>query len=161
VPTFFGFAVVLVIVLFATQVVFDLYARSAVTSAAVGAARSVAGFASSQHYGATPTSGPDPSEQDAIAAAEARARAALGRYGDVTSFTWRFLPSTGVPQQVEVRVHFNLSGSSFDLARPLALPGLNAFDRTVRVRVERITCPVGGGCGIADSLAPRPSAPRP
>ena len=155
-PTFFGFVVVLVIVVFATQVVFDLYARSAVTSAAVGAARTVAGFASSQRYGTTLTGGLDPSEHEAIAAAEARARADLGRYGDVTSFTWRFLPSTGVPQQVELRVRFNLSGSSLDLARPLALPGLNAFDRTVRVRIERITCPVGDGCRIADPLVQRP-----
>jgi hypothetical protein len=38
VPTLFGFVVILVILLFTTQVAFDLYARSAVTSAAVEAA---------------------------------------------------------------------------------------------------------------------------
>jgi hypothetical protein len=151
VPTLFGFMVILVIVLFATQVVFDLYARSAVTSAAVEAARSVAGFASSEAFagdGGGVAADPYQSEQQAIGAAESRARAALGRYGDVTSFTWRFLPSDAVPQVVELRVRFNLSGSAFDLARPLALPGLNAFDRTVRVRVEHITCPDGGPCRL-------------
>jgi hypothetical protein len=152
VPTLFGFVVILVIVLFATQVVFDLYARSAVTSAAVEAARSVAGFASSQTYGepgSPRTSDPYESEREAIAAAEGRARTALGRYGGVTSFTWRFLPSDAAPQVVELRVRFNLSGSSLDLAHPLALPGLNALDRTVRVRVERIICPVGGTCQLS------------
>jgi hypothetical protein len=151
-PTLFGFVVIVVILLFATQVVFDLYARSAVTSAAVDAARSVAGFASSQRYGqdgAAGTGDPYQAEQQAIGAAEGRARAALGRYGDVTSFTWSFLPSDAVPQVVELRVRFNLSGSSFDLARPLALPGLDAFDRTVRVRVERVSCSVGGGCRLS------------
>jgi hypothetical protein len=133
----------MMLALFATQVAFDLYARSVVTSAAVEAARSVAGFASSEAYG---TTGGTLSEEQAIAAAETRARDALGRYGDVTSFTWRFLPSDAEPLEVELRVRFDLSGSTFDLARPLALPGLNRFDRTVRVRVERITCPGATMC---------------
>jgi hypothetical protein len=138
-----------VIALFATQVVFDLYARSAVTSAAVEAARSVAGFTASETYGASTAS-----EQQAVTAAEDRARLALGRYGDVTTFAWRFLPSDAAPREVELRVRFDLSGSSFDLARPLALPGLNRFDRTVRVRVERIVCPDSGGCGLAGTSGP-------
>ena len=144
--------VILLIVLFATQVVFDLYARSAVTSVAVEAARSVAGFDSSQGYGAYgrgANDDPYQSEQQAIGTAEDRARAALGRYGEVTSFTWRFLPSEAAPQVVELRVRFNLSGSSLDLAHPLALPGLNALDRTVRVRVERIICPDAGPCRLS------------
>jgi hypothetical protein len=141
--------VVVILALFATQVVFDLYARSAVTSAAVEAARSVAGFTSSHAYGATPTGGMDIFERQAIAAAEARARAALGRYGDVTTFAWRFLPSDAAPTEVELRVRFDVNGSTFDLTRPLALPGLNRFDRTVRVRVERIVCPTDAPCHVA------------
>jgi hypothetical protein len=112
----------------------------------------VAGFAASQGYeqdGTAVAGEPNQAEQEAIGVAEGRARAALGRYGDATSFSWSFLPSDAVPRVVELRVRFNLSGSSFDLARPLALPGLNAFDRTVRVRVERVTCPVGGGCQLS------------
>jgi hypothetical protein len=140
----FGFAVVLVLALFVTQVVFDLYARSAVTSAAVEAARSVAGFASAEPYTGTPSA----AEQRAVSVAEGRARAALGRWGNVTSFTWRFLPPQAPPTVVELEVRFDAAASGFDLARPLALPGLNRFDRTVRVRVERITCPPSTPCHI-------------
>ena len=42
IPTLAGFAVVLVMILVVSQVAFDLYARSAVSSAAIDAARSVA-----------------------------------------------------------------------------------------------------------------------
>lgn len=149
IPTLFGFAVVLVILLFATQVVFDLYARSAVTSAAVEAARSVAGFASSEAYAAP---GAASAEQRVVATAEARARAALGRWGGVTTFTWRFLPPDGPPTAVELEVRFDAGAAGFDLARPLALPGLNRFDRTVRVRVEHITCPPSTPCAIESAV---------
>jgi hypothetical protein len=137
-----------VLALFATQVVFDLYARSAVTSAAVEAARSVAGFASAEAYSSPSAGGTAFSEQQAITIAESRARAALGRYGRVASFAWRFVPADGAPAVVELNVRFDASASGFDLARPLALPGLNRFDRTVRVRVERITCPAVAACQV-------------
>ena len=133
------------IALFATQVVFDLYARSAVTSAAVEAARSVAGFAASEAYSAPGATG---AEQQAAATAESRARSVLGRWGDVTSFTWRFLPADGPPTTVELEVRFDATAAGFNLARPFALPGLNHFDRTVRVRVEHITCPSSAPCQV-------------
>jgi hypothetical protein len=136
---------VLVIALFATQVVFDLYARSAVTSAAVEAARSVAGFASGESdAGNAAIAG----QRQAVAVAESRARSALGRWGSVTSFTWRFLPPDAPPTSVELEVRFDATAAGFNLTRPLALPGLNRFDRTVRVRIERITCPSSAPCGI-------------
>ena len=131
--------------MFATQVVFDLYARSAVTSAAVEAARSVAGFASGESAAAN---GLAATQQQAVAVAEARARASLGRWGDVTSFSWRFLPADGPPTSVELEVRFDASAAGFDLTRPLALPGLNRFDRTVRVRIERVTCASGATCHV-------------
>jgi len=136
---------VLVIALFATQVVFDLYARSAVTSAAVEAARSVAGFASGESDAGNATVA---GRQQVVAVAESRARAALGRWGGVTSFSWRFLPPDGPPTSVELDVRFDATAAGFNLAGPLALPGLNRFDRTVRVRVERITCPSAAPCHI-------------
>jgi len=145
VPTLFGFAMVLVMVLFATQVVFDLYARSAVTSAAVEAARTVAGFASGESSAGNAVAA---GQQQAVAVAEGRARAALGRWGEVTSFSWRFLPPDGPPAIVELEVRFDATAAGFNLSRPLALPGLNRFDRTVRVRIERITCPPGSACHL-------------
>jgi len=132
----------LVLTLFATQVVFDLYARSAVTSAAVEAARRVAGFASSASYDSPAA------QQQAVTTAEADARASLGRYGAVTSFSWTFLPQGSTPTEVELEVGFDASRSGFDLTRALALPGLNHFDRTIRVRVEHITCPGSGPCDV-------------
>ena len=143
-PTIFGFAVVLIIALFATQVVFDLYARSAVTSAAVEAARTVAGFADADAY----ASAGGAAEQHAAATAEARARAALGRFGSVTSFSWRFLPPGAPPEWVELTVRFDATTAGFNLAGPLALPGLNRFDRTVRVRIEHVTCPMSLRCDL-------------
>jgi hypothetical protein len=137
--------VLLILVLFATQVVFDLYARSAVTSAAVEAARSVAGFASGESDAANAVAA---GQGQAVAVAERRARAALGRWGDVTSFSWRFLPPNGPPAIVELEVRFDATAAGFNLSRPLALPGLNRFDRTVRVRVERITCPPASPCHL-------------
>jgi hypothetical protein len=131
--------------LFTTQVVFDLYARSAVTSAAVEAARSVAGFASGE---ANVANGTIASQQEAVAVAERRARTSLGRWGAVTTFAWRFLPVDGPPTSVELEVRFDATAAGFNLAGPLALPGLNRFDRTVRVRVEHVTCPAGAPCHV-------------
>lgn len=145
IPTLFGFAVVLVLVLFATQVIFDLYARSAVTSATVEAARSVAGYANSATYG---TGAPDPAERAAMEQAQMRAVAALGSYGHMTSFDWT--GTTG--RKVVLRVGFDLGHGAYDLSRPLYLPGLNRFSRIVELRVERVACQPGGRC--ASVLSP-------
>jgi hypothetical protein len=122
ISTVFGFAAVLLMLLFAVQAIFDLYARSVVTTAAVRAARSAAAFP------ATP-------RDEAIAQAEA----SLGGYAGQVHFTWMPAP----PGQLWLRADFDLAHSSFDLSR-WALPFLNSFDRTVKVRVEQLVCPTGG-----------------
>lgn len=138
IPTLAGFAVVLVMILVVSQVAFDLYARSAVSSAAIDAARSVADDRSSAGFPAGETA--------AIARAQQRAMAALGAYGHTTDFRWAILPSPDRPETVSLRVRFDLRGSRYSLVGPLALPGLNQFDRTVRVRIERIVCRPGDTC---------------
>lgn len=121
-PTVAGFAVILSAVLLATQVAFDLYARSAVTAAAVDAARAVA-------------------QGRAVAASEARARAELGAYGRVTTFAW----STDDPAVVALTVSFDLRRGRYAL---VPLPLLSRFARTVRVRAERVVCPAGRRCAV-------------
>jgi hypothetical protein len=140
IPTVFGFAAVLLLLLLAVQVVFDLYARSVVSSAATGAVRSVTDFSTSRGYDLTSAT-PNGAEVDAEALAVDRAEAGLGGYARATAFTW--LPAP--PGEVELRVSFKLSGTSFSLA---TLPLLNTFTRTVRARVERIACPSGASCTI-------------
>jgi hypothetical protein len=140
IPTVFGFAVVLLLLLLAVQVVFDLYARSVVTSSAVDAVRSVTDFSSSQAYDPTSAT-PNPSEVEAEARAVDRAEAGLGGYARATTFTW--LPASA--GEVELRVSFKVSGTSFSLA---SLPLLNSFTRTVRARVEQIVCSPGARCSL-------------
>lgn len=113
-----GLAVFLSLLLFATQILFDLYARSAVTAAAFDAARIVAG----SDAGATPAS---------EAAAENGARATLGAYGRDAAFTWDV---TADQVALSVRVH-DRSVLPAGLGRPL---GLDQVDRTVVVRRERV-----------------------
>jgi hypothetical protein len=116
--TWFGMIVVLVLLLFAVQVLFDLYARSVVTATAYDAARQVAG----SHRG---------SVEAARADAEANARDLLGRYGSRVRFRW----STTDPDTVRLRVtvdnpRVGLAGVSTPLLA-------DHLDRTVTVRVER------------------------
>ena len=106
---------VLVMLLLAVQVTYDLYASSAVSAAAYDAARIVAGS----------DGGPA-----AATTAEAAARRALGRYGSGVSFTWAV-----DDDNVELRVVAqNPSFLPAALRRPL---GVDVVDRTVRVRTER------------------------
>ncbi len=118
IPTVVGVAVLLLLLMLATQVVFDLFARSAVTAAAYDAARVVAG---SDASGSGTTQ----------ALAEDQARHELGLYASGTSFSW----SVG-PDQVElsVRAH-NPSLLPTALTRPM---GLDEVIKTVVVRRERI-----------------------
>jgi len=107
--------VVLVLLLFAVQVTYDLYATSAVTASAYDAARVVAGS----------DGGPA-----AVAAAEESARASLGRYGTRVAFEW-----TAGDDVVELRVVARNPGFlPVALRQPL---GLDVVDRTVRLRTER------------------------
>lgn len=114
--TWFGLVVVLVLLLSAVQVMFDLYARSVVTATAYDAARRVAGF----HRG---------SFEAAQAAAEADARSSLGRYGSRVRFQWA---TDGDVVRLRVIVdnpRVGLAGVSSPLL-------VDHIDRTVTVRVE-------------------------
>ena len=114
ISSIFGLLVVIVLLLLAVQVTYDLYASSAVTAAAYDAARVVAGS----------DGGPG-----ATAAAEESARRALGRYGERASFAWSMDGAF-----VELRVVAqNPSFLPASLRRPL---DIDAVDRTVRVRAE-------------------------
>lgn len=116
--TWFGVVVVLVLFLFAVQVMFNLYSRSVVTSTAYGAARRVAALHRGEVAGA---------EQRA----EREARQVLGGYGDRVHFGW----DTSDP--AVVRLHVRVDNPHLGL-RPLnSALGTDHIDRTVTVRVER------------------------
>ncbi|MDQ1402568.1 MAG: hypothetical protein QOG03_884 [Actinomycetota bacterium] len=118
-----GIMVFLVLLLLAVQVLFNLYATSAVTAAAYDAARIVAG--------ADVASGA-PSLEAARADAEAGAQRTLGRYSSRTRFDWN------VDDPDVVQLHVVAQNPGFlpiALRRPL---GFDRVDRTVRVRVERV-----------------------
>lgn len=116
ISTWFGFSVFLVLLLFATQVTFNLYAASVVTAVSYEAARRVAAG----------DGGPGPTSR-----AEAEARQSLGRYAGRVSFDWS--GTTG--DEVVLRVQ----ASNPNVLLPV-VAGRAAFDhldRTIRVRVER------------------------
>ena len=111
-----GFVVFLVMLLFAVQVLFNLYAVSVVTSVSYDAARRVAG---------------GDGGADHMAEAEAQARSALGRYEGRVTFDW----SASSPEEVVLRVHSDNPRVVLPVAGgPLAF---DTIDRTIRVRVER------------------------
>lgn len=111
-----GFSVFLVMLLFAVQVLFNLYATSVVTAVSYDAARRVAGGDGGAEF---------------IADAEAQARSELGRYGDRVSFDWSATDADEVVLHVHARNPHVLLPV---LAGPAAL---DQVDRTIRVRVER------------------------
>ncbi|MFN2606749.1 MAG: hypothetical protein ABR511_02450 [Acidimicrobiales bacterium] len=113
--TWFGFVVFLTLLLFAVQILFNLYAASVVTSVSYDAARRVAAAAG------------DPA---GIAPAEADARRSLGSYASRVTFEWSVNADAVV---LRVRAH-NPSLVLPATAGPLAFADL---DRTVRVRVEQ------------------------
>jgi hypothetical protein len=109
-----GVVAFLCFLLFAVQITYDLYATSAVTSAAFDAVRIAAG--------ADGDGGQD--------AAELHAREVLGGYADRVSFEWM-----RTDDQVVLRVQATNPGFLPTLLRrPL---GIDRVDRTVRARVER------------------------
>ena len=111
----FGLVVFLALLLFAVQVLYNLYATSVVTSVSYDAARRVAVA---------------PGDPGAVAKAEAGARRALGGYGERVTFTW-FVDDEAVVLRIQARnPRFVLP----PVAGPLAF---GEVDRTVRVRVER------------------------
>ena len=116
--TLAGVIAFLVFLLFAVQLAYDLYATSAVTSAAYDAVRVVAGADAAR-------------DAAARSRAEDDVRRVLGRYGDRVIFTW--IVDNGV---VALRVEAaNPSFLPTALRRPLALDNV---DRTVRARIEQV-----------------------
>jgi hypothetical protein len=116
--TWFGLVVVLVLFLFAVQVLFDLYARSVVTATAYDAARRVAAY----HRGDLTT---------AEVVAESRARQSLGRYSRHVQFTW------DTSDADVVRLRLVVDNPRLGFAPFNAAMGLDHIDRSVAVRVER------------------------
>ena len=117
-----GVLVFLVLLLFAAQLIFNLYATSVVNAAGMDAARQVAS-GEVDH-------GDSRAVSAATAAAEGRARSLLGEYGDQVRFTW-----TVDDERVSLRLQ---------VERTKVLPsavasgvGLDEIDRTVTVRTER------------------------
>jgi hypothetical protein len=111
-----GVTVFLVLLLFAVQLVLNLYATSAVTGVAFDAARIVAGEAGGD---------------GAVGEAEAHARAVLARFeshGGQIEFSWQVTPET-------VRVTVLASRPSL---LPLVPFPFERIERTVRVRRERV-----------------------
>ncbi|HEY5153269.1 MAG TPA: hypothetical protein VIJ47_00950 [Acidimicrobiales bacterium] len=117
-----GVSVFLVFLLFAVQLLINLYATSSVTDAAWDGARQVAG-ARIDHG--------DPSALvTAEAAGDARMRAELGRFSERVTFDWSGTDADSVVVRVRgTTPRFGLPGISVPL-------GFDAIDRTVRVRVE-------------------------
>lgn len=111
-----GFTVFLALLLFAVQVLYNLYATSVVTAVTSDAARRVAAAAG----------GPD-----SVETVEADARHSLGRYADRVSFDWSGSDQDFVVVRVRAR---NPRFVWPSLDRPMAF---DEIDRTIRVRVER------------------------
>ena len=114
--TIAGVTVFLAFLLFAVQLLFNLYATSAVTAAAYDAARLVAGG--------------DGGVAD-MPRAEHHARELLGRYADRVSFEW------AVDDDV-VALRVVADNPTFLLPTLGGSLGFDEIDRTVRVRVERL-----------------------
>ena len=115
-----GVTAFLVLLLFASQLLVNLYATTTVTAAAFDAARIVAGG----------DGGPD-SER----LAEAGARRQLGPAGSSADFAWRWLDTDGdaADDHLELRVR---ADSPTNLLPNVRFP-FQTIDRTVQVRAER------------------------
>ncbi|CAN5583853.1 hypothetical protein BH20ACT2_BH20ACT2_24970 [soil metagenome] len=123
IPSIAGVVVFLACLLFAVQLLFNLYATSAVTSATYDAAREVAGAAI------------DHRDRDAVVQAsldaERNARRILGGYSSRIDFEWVSLG----PDEVELRVQAD--NPRFLWAAIDGPLGFDEIDRTVTVRVEK------------------------
>jgi Flp pilus assembly protein TadG len=115
-----GVVVFLALLTFAVQLLFNLYATSAVTAVAHDAARTAAAGAG------------DPGAlEDTIADAEVAARAALGEYGGRLKFTWDV-------DARRVRLTIEAQHPRVALSNVSSVFGLNRVERTVEVRVEDV-----------------------
>lgn len=122
VGTFAGVLVFVVFLLFAVQLLFNLYATSTLTAAGLDAARVVA----SQRVDHTNAASVQAAQQQA----EARARSVLGRYGNKVQFAWT------VDGDV-VRLHLRARNPRAFFAGLDRAIGFDTVDRTIAVRVER------------------------
>lgn len=122
VGTFAGVLVFIVFLLFAVQLLFNLYATSAVTAAALDAARVVAAERV-DHTNAG-------SVQEAQQQADARARRILGRYGSRAQLSWTM-------DDEVVRVHVQVRNPRVFFAGLDRAIGFDSIDRTVAVRIEK------------------------
>ena len=128
--TIFGTTVLVVFLLVAVQVVFALYARSAVGAAAYDGARLVSGA----DLGGNPESADDAGQlTGSEATADSVMRADLGSYGASAIFSW---------QVSEVAVRLTVSVRSPTLLPDLpgldALSGLSVVSRTVVMQREYV-----------------------
>lgn len=110
-----GFSVFLVMLLFAVQVLFNLYATSVVTAVSYDAARRVAGSDGGADYEAQ---------------AQAQAVQELGRYADRVTFDW------GASTADEVVLHVQAQNPHVLLPFLAGPAALDHIDRTIRIRVE-------------------------
>jgi hypothetical protein len=113
--------VFLTLLTFAVQLLYNLYATSAVTAVAYDAASMVA------------ADGVDHDDPTALALAvedaEAHAREILGRYGDRADFRWDLTPE-------RVRLTIHADNPRIAMTRVTGVFGLNDVERSVEVRVE-------------------------
>lgn len=123
ISTIAGLLVFLALLLFATQTLIALYARSAATSAAYEGARLVAGARNSRD------SSPIPDE--ARAHAESTVRSQLGKFGNRIELDW----STSTWDTVALTIRARPPSFLWDSLRG---QGPAVIDRTVRVRVEQM-----------------------
>lgn len=123
ISTISGLLVFLALLLFATQTLIALYARSATTSAAYEGARIVAGARNSHDVSPVP--------DEARSHAEGLIRSQLGRFGDRIELDW----STSTWDTVALTVRAQPPSFLWDSLRGR---GPAAIDRTVRVRVEQL-----------------------
>ena len=120
--TIAGVLVFLVFLLLAVQLLMNLYATSAVTSAAFDGARMVAGHRVAHDDSAAMSR--------ARSAAEDRMRAELGRFGDTVTIDWSQSDDASVAVRIQAAPpRFLLPG----FGGPV---GFDRIDRTVRVRRE-------------------------
>jgi hypothetical protein len=117
-----GVLVFFTLLTFAVQLLFNLYATSAITAAAHDAAH---------HAASGRVDRDDPvAIRAALESAEERARAVLGRYGDRVRFTWEV-------DDDWVRLTTAADHPSLALHGVAGAFGLNRTERTVEVRVEQ------------------------
>ncbi len=119
VGTVAGISVFLAFLLFAVQLLVNLYSASVLTSAAYDAARQVA------------VAGAFPPAPSALGAAEERARELIGARGGDAVLTW----DLSDPDVVALRVQ--MDNPRFLLGGLDGALGFDTIDRTVRVRLEQ------------------------